>query len=431
MKANACIAGFLAVLIAPAVILGGESLSERQIVRDVLAENPMLKASMAKWAAMKERVPQAKAWDDPMVGVDFERMGTTRFDTYTGAEWMVAQKLPIAGKNLSSARAAEAEARAVWEEVRRRRLDVVAKARAACYRLANAHAQLAINAQNGTLVGKALEIGNAKLSVGISAQADVLAIDVELQKLAVERESLAQAISDQETVINVLLNRPASAPLGTPAALVFRPMRSSPSALESRILAQRPEIAAVEQRLKAEEARVQRARREWIPEPQVRVEARHFRGSRETFTDYDTGIFFSIPWANPGKYSAGVREAQQMAEMARREIEAERTAALGLLRDQLRKIGTLRRQYELSRDKLVPLARKTEATLQINYQADSASFIELLTAQKVLRETEAAASTQLAEYLAALAELEAIVGGDPAETASPKTVTAPAKGRKP
>ena len=405
-------------------------LAVEDVVSRALAANPMLKASMARWAAMKERVPQAKAWDDPMVGVDFERMGTTRFDTYSGAEWMVAQKLPIAGKNLSSARAAEAEARTAWENVRRMRLDVAAKARAAYHLLANAHAQLAINAQNGKLIEKALEIGNAKLSVGKSAQADVLAIDVELQKLAIERESLARAFSDQETVINVLLNRPASAPLGVPAALVFRPMASSPSALEARLLAQRPEIAAVEQRLKAEEARVQRARREWIPEPQVRVEARHFRGTSETFTEFDTGIFFSIPWANPGKYSAGVREAQQMAEMARREIEAERTAALGLLRDQLRKIGTLRRQYELSRDKLAPLARKTEATLQINYQADTASFIELLTAQKVLRETEAAASTQLAEYLAALAELEAIVGADRAEPPAASPLPAK-KGRKP
>lgn len=398
-------------------------------MREALAANPKLKAAAAKWAAMKERVPQAKAWEDPMVGVDFERMGTTRFDTYSGAEWMIAQKLPLAGKNLSGARAAEAEARAAWEEVRRVRLDVAAKVRAACYRLANAHAQLAINAQNGKLIGKALEIGNAKLSVGKSAQADVLAIDVELQKLAVERESLEQALSDQQTALNVLLNRPAGMPVGQPAALAFRPLASTASALEGRILAQRPEIAAMEQRIKAEEARLQRARREWIPEPQVRVEARHFRGSSETFTEYDTGIFFSIPWANPGKYSAGVREAQQMVEAARRELEAERTAAVGLLRDQLRKIATLRRQYELSRDKLVPLARKTEGTLQINYQADTAAFIELLSAQKVLRDTEAAASTQLAEYLVALAELQAIVGAGRAEPSSVAPVASAKRSR--
>jgi outer membrane protein TolC len=362
-----------------------------------------------------------------MVGVDFERMGTTRFDIYSGAEWMVAQKLPIAGKNLSAARAADAEARAAWEDVRRLRFDLAAKARAASYRLANAHAQLAINAQNEKLIGRALEIGNAKLSVGKSAQADVLAIDVDLQKLALERESLEQALSGQETALNVLLNRPAGTPLGKPSPLAFRPLSWSASALEARILVLRPEIAALEQRLQAEEARLQRARREWIPEPQVRVEARHFRGSSETFTEYDTGIFFSIPWANPGKYSASVHEAQQMVEAARRELEAGRTTALGLLRDQLRKIATLRRQYELSRDKLVPLARKTEGTLQINYQADTASFIELLTAQKVLRDTEAAASTQLTEYLAALAELEAIVGAG--RTELPQGAPVPRKER--
>ena len=431
MKANACIAVFLAALIAPAEIRAGESLSERQIVRDALAANPMLKASAAKWAAMKERVPQAKAWDDPMVGVDFERMGTTRFDTYSGAEWMVAQKLPIAGKNLSSARAAEAEARAVWEEVRRRRLDVAAKARVAYHRLANAHAQLVINAQNRELVASVLKIGNVKLSVGKSAQADVLAMETDIQKLDIERENLAQALSDQQTALNVLMNRAPGMSLRRAAPLAFRAMPVHPAALEGRVLAQRPEIAAAEHRLEVEEARLQLARREWIPEPQVRVEARHFRGSRDTFTEYDTGIFFSVPWANPRKYSAGVREAQQMVEAMRHEIEGERTAALGMLRDQLRKIATLRRQYELSSGKLVPLARQTTETLQINYQADRAGFVELLAAQRMLREAEAAASTLLADYLSALAELEAIVGGDPVETASPKTVTAPSKGRKP
>ena len=217
----------------------------------------------------------------------------------------------------------------------------------------------------------------------------------------------------------------------TLAPLAFRPVRADPAQLEARLLAQRPEIAAAEQRLKAEESRLQLAHREWIPDPQVRVEARQFRGSSDTFTEYDTGIFFSVPWVNPRKYSAGVREAQAMVEAMRFEIESERTAALGMLRDQLRKIATARRQYELSRDKLLPLARQTTETLRINYQADTATFIEVLTVQRMLRDAEAAASTQLTDYLAALAELEAIVGSDPTEATSAKTVTTPSKERKP
>ncbi len=406
-------------------------LAVAEVVSRALAANPLLKASAAKWESMKERVPQAKAWEDPMVGVDFERMGTTRFSTYSDSEWMASQSLPISGKNLSRGRAAEAEARSAYEDVRRLRLEVTAKAKVAYHRLANAYAQLAINRQNRELFESVLAIGNAKLSVGKSAQGDVLATETDIQRLDIERESLEQALSDQQTALNVLMNRPAGAPLGQPASLAFRPMRADPDQLEARLLAQRPEIAAAEQRLKAEEARLQLAHREWIPDPQVRVEARQFRGSGDTFTEYDTGIFFSVPWVNPRKYSAGVREAQQMVEAMRREIEGERASALGMLRDQLRKIGTARRQYELSRDKLLPLARKTTETLRINYQTDTATFIEMLTVQRMLRDAEATTSTQLTDYLAALAELEAIVGSDPTAAASAKTITTPSKRKKP
>ena len=414
--------------------LAGESegkLGVEDVVSRALAANPMLKASAAKWAAMKERVPQAKAWENPMVGVDFERMGTTRLGTYSDAEWMASQSLPITGKNLSRGRTAEAEARAAYEAVRRLRLEVTAKAKVAYYRLANAHALLVINQQNRELFERVLAIGNAKLSVGKSAQGDVLATETDIQRLDIERESLAQALSDQETALNVLMNRSPGMSLRPPVPLAFQPMRADPAQLEARLLAQRPEIAAAEQRLKAEESRLQLAHREWIPDPQVRAEARHFRGSGDTFTEYDTGIFFSVPWVNPRKYSAGVREAQEMVEAMRREIEGERASALGMLRDQLRKITTARRQYELSRDKLLPLARQTTETLRINYGADTATFIEVLTVQRMLRDAEAAASTQLTDYLAALAELEAIVGADPTETASPKSVKAPSKRRQP
>ena len=194
--------------------------------------------------------------------------------------------------------------------------------------------------------------------------------------------------------------------------LAFKPLRWKAADLESLILGKRPEVAAAERNIAAEQARLQLAHREWIPDPQVRVEARHFRGSSDTFTEYDTGVFFSIPWVNFKKYSAGVREAEQSVESARRTHEAAMTEALGILRDQLKKIASLAQQYQISRTKIVPLATQTVETLQAGYRTDTSGYLELLTAQRTLREAEAAASSQLADYLAALAELEALVGLD-------------------
>ena len=56
----------------------GERLGVEEVVSRALTANPMLKASAVKWAALKERVPQAKAREEPLAGVDFERTGTTR-----------------------------------------------------------------------------------------------------------------------------------------------------------------------------------------------------------------------------------------------------------------------------------------------------------------------------------------------------------------
>src|SRR5207247_2691214 len=74
-------------------------LSIQWVVLEVLSNNPSLKAARANWEALKSRIPQARAWEDPRLGVDVERSGTTRFATFTDAEWMVGQEVPVSGKN--------------------------------------------------------------------------------------------------------------------------------------------------------------------------------------------------------------------------------------------------------------------------------------------------------------------------------------------
>src|SRR5262245_43752147 len=41
-----------------------EILLLKDVLSEVLIRNPALKAAQANWSAMKQRVPQARAWDD-------------------------------------------------------------------------------------------------------------------------------------------------------------------------------------------------------------------------------------------------------------------------------------------------------------------------------------------------------------------------------
>jgi outer membrane protein TolC len=401
----------LAGLLAAPVLSAADTLSQSAVVNTVLRENPTIKAARAKWESMKKRVPQARAWEDPMSGVDVERAGTTRFATFSDAEWMVAQQIPVSGKNLSRGRAAIAEAAASFEELRRVQLDAISRARSAYFRLATAFAQLTITHENQDLLQQFSEISRVKYEAGIQSQSDVLLALTDLARLSQTVADLEREISNQQSALNVLMNRPAHDPIGEPATLSFKPMRLSAQTVRVLALARRPEIGRAQNAVDAEAARLQLARRQWIPDPQVRVEARQFNGG-SGIQEYDTGLFFSVPWINFRKYSAGVSEAQNSVARARRELEASRTETLGLVRDQLKKIETAARNYELFSGKIVPLTRQAIESTRAGYEADKTGFLELITARRNLQDAQSAALDQLATHEVGIAELEAIIGSD-------------------
>lgn len=393
------------------IVCAGDTLSQGDVVNTVLRENPTIKAARAKWEAMKKRIPQARAWEDPMAGVDVERAGTTRFNTFSDAEWMIAQQIPISGKNLSRGRAASAEAAANFEEFRRVELDSISRARGAYFRLASAYAQLAITRENQDLLGQFADISRVKYEAGIQSQSDVLLAQTDLARLLQTVADLEREISDQRSALNVLMNQPAQSPLGRPAPLSLTPLRISAETARALALARRPEIARAQHAITAEESRLQLAKRQWIPDPQFRVEARQFNG-RSGIQEYDTGVFINVPWGNFGKYSAGVSEAKNNVEMAKQQLEAARTETLGLVQDQLKKIETAARNYELFNGKIVPLARQTIASTRTGYESDKTGFLELITARRTLQEAQSSALNQLVAHEVAIAELQGIIGSD-------------------
>jgi outer membrane protein, heavy metal efflux system len=389
-------------------------LSLAEITRVVLAENPTIQSARAKWAMMKERVPQAAAWEDLMAGADVERFGTSQFITFTDIEWMVAQEIPISGKNRSRARIASAEAIAAFEQYRRAQLDAVAKARSAFYGLANARARLALNRQNVELLEQFADLARARYEAGTQQQSDVLTAESELTMLLEEQIELELTRVNAQTQLNVLMDREPAAPLGE-ASLEFTDFKPEPEQLHALMLANRPELQAARAQVAVERAKLQLAKRQWFPDPQVRVEARQLRDApsgRGDLSEYDTGIFFSVPWTNYRKYAAQGREAHRGIEMARHELEAAENEAGGLLRDQLQKIVTLKHHYHLFEERLLPLARQTSDSVIAGYETDKSSVLDVLTAQRRTREAEAKSWQHLAEYKTALAELESIVGAD-------------------
>ncbi len=86
--------------------------------------------------------------------------------------------------------------------------------------------------------------------------------------------------------------------------------------------------------------------------------------------------------------------------------------SLGELRDALEKVHTTKHHVDLFQDKLVPQARQAFEANQFAYETGKATFLEWITAQRNLRDLEAMGQQHIADYYAALAELEAVIGAD-------------------
>jgi len=389
-------------------------ISLREVTSVVLTNNPAIQQSLRKWGAAKARVTQEAAWDDLKVSGNSRaaRFVDVAPNAFTDQMVSVEQVIPLTGKNLVRARIAAADAVAAFEQARREQLDVLAKARAAYFRLVNAHAQLELNRKNLVSLRQIAEVSRSRYEVGKSNAAEPLAAEVEASKLLESEQDILRNISAEQSQLNVLMNRDAFAPLGQPEETQIRSLHISMEQSRQLAVANRPEIKIAQVKVDMERSRLDLSRRNWIPDPAIKVEAQRYNDSAQAASELDAGVSFTVPWVNPGKYSAAVREAKENLAAAQHEFERTNAESLGALRDALEKVHTTKHHAELFRDKLVPQAGQAFEANQFAYETGKASFLEWITAQRNLRDLEAMGQQHIADYYVALAELEAVIGTD-------------------
>src|SRR5438445_2758288 len=347
-------------------------ISLGEVTSVVLANNPAIKEAENRWRAAKARVTQASAWDDLKVSGDsrVKRFVEIPPNAFMDQSATVEQLIPVTGKNLVRARGAAAEALSVFEEVRRVELDVIAKARASYFRLANAYEQLEINSKNLVSLRQIADISRSRYEGGLESAANVLVAETDYSKLLETRRDLERNLSGAQSQLNALMNRDAFAPLGAPAAANINETNLSLSTLRAITLAQRPEVQMAHAKIDMEKSNLDLARRAWIPDPALMVKGQRYNDAAQAVSELDAGISFTVPWLNPTKYSAGVREARENVGAAEQAFDREEKEALRLLRDQLEKIETAHHHVELFRDKLVPQARQAIEAARFSYDSD-------------------------------------------------------------
>jgi outer membrane protein TolC len=301
------------------------------------------------------------------------------------------------------------EAMVAYEDARRTSLDVAAQTKAAFYQLANAQAQLELNQQDITLLQQMTGAARARYETGGSGAPDVLAAQIEAGKLLDSAQDLRRTEVAAQSNLNVLMGRDAFAQIGGIDNAQPKTVVISPEHLRTMMLANRPEILATEHKLAAEKAKLELAHRAWIPDPTLSVEGQRYNSS-QAISELDAGISFNIPWANSTKYRSATREAASNVAAAEHAAQAARDQALGLLRNTLEDIETAGHHTHQVSGPLLTQARDRLKATEIAYESGKASLADWISAAAALRDLESMQRQEQSNYVAAIAQLEAVIG---------------------
>jgi outer membrane protein TolC len=404
------VAILLTVVTASARAQGSNSL--QACIDIALVNNPEIAGSQRKWEAALQKIPQARALDDPMIGVIVDRVETTRFDTFDENEWMVSQTFPWFGKRdlrggVQSGAATQAEM-----DWRMKKLEIVAMVKQAYYDLWQAQRELDVNERDQELMRQFVEAARTRYETSKASQSDFIRAQNELAKLAEDRIDRARQQQQALADLNQLLRRAPETPVDI-GSEVTPPVGELGATLEQLQAAaeDQPELLGVrEGAVRSAKAALALAKKGYYPDVQLRFEARQYSGA-SGIQEYDTGVFINFPWLNHGKYKAAINEARANLDASRDDLDAMRVRTAAEVRKLYDGVHTMHHHYDLYTERLIPQQRLAVEAARAAYETGAGGFLDLLDADRMLFDLEMQNLHHAAEFQRLLASLERMAGG--------------------
>jgi cobalt-zinc-cadmium efflux system outer membrane protein len=404
----------VAILVAVFTITAHAQVSDslQACIQTALANNPEIAVAQRKWEAALQKIPQARALDDPMVGVDVERFGTTRFDTFTDNEWMISQTVPWFGKRGLRGGVETGAATKAEMDWRMKKLDIVAMVKQAYYDLWQAQRELEVNGRNQQLLRQFVEAARTRYETGSASQSDLIRAQNALAKLAEDRVDRVRQQQQALTDLNQLLRRAPETPVDI-GPEVTAPVLELGVTLEQLQAAavDRPELLGVrEGSVRSAEAALALAKKSYYPDVQFRIEARQLNG-QSGIQEYDTGVFINFPWLNHGKYKAAIAEARANLDASHDELDVMRARTAAEVKKLYDGVHTMHHHYDLYTERLIPQQRLAVESARAAYETGAGGFLDLLDADRTLFDLEMQNLHHAAEFQRLLASLERMAGG--------------------
>jgi len=385
-------------------------LTESALIDAVLRQNPTLEEMRAAVAAAEAKTPQFTSLDDPTVALWTAPCSYASDRVDVAARLEIAQKLPWPGKRELRGAAAAAEAGAAARDLEDAQLRLVEATRAALADLFVAERALVVNKEAQTLLAEFRQNAQARYTTGLATQQDMLQADVELARQEERAVALKRAERVASARLNTLLHRAPNSALGpAPAALPDSKDTPDVAALQKQAVSERPDVKALAERIRAEEAAVAVAQSEYKPDVELMAAYDGFWQGSDRPLQWQVGARVNVP-VRTARRDAAVAEAQ--ARVARRRAEMARLVdQIGFeVHEAAERVREARQVIALYDERTLPAARSNVKEAQIGYTTGKVPFVALSEAQRTLAERRERYLEAQAELYRRHATLERVVG---------------------
>ena len=386
------------------------------LIAEALRNNPQLRAARNKTSASLTRVNQVTSWESPQVGVEFYQTPIKSFPNplkdWMENDYFIQQMIPFPGKLSAMGRAAENHAAMTDQDYWALQRKIIRDLKSAYFELYLVQRKIQVNAENQDLLRNFVNIARKQYEVGMGKQADVLRGQTELSTLVNAGISLDKEKRVVESMINTILSRPATFPLGQVPDIEGDIPQWTFDQMEPLALENRPELKSMNYSIEMNKAEVSSAKREYLPDLMTKLSYKDMAQTKDDFWSFMIGITIPLaPWSS-GKYTSKTEETELNVKRAEDDYASMKNMVLFDVQQALVDVQTNRNLVLLYKSTVIPQAEQTLKSTTTSYQTGKTEFLMLIDAYRMVLMSRLDYYMAVMNYMTSQAQLEQAVGMD-------------------
>lgn len=400
----------LVLLALPAPVMAGEesTLSAVEAVRLGVAASPSVAAARHRYEAALAALRGARAPFNPQAelapGVGF-----------TNGNAVLSQQLDIGGRLSAQSRSAAGARDAAAAQLRQAELETAEAVTTAYFDLARARALESAARESVELVRQIRDAVRRREEIGEAPRVQVTRAEIELARAEQELVRAGGAVKARLAALNLLLGRDPAAPLATSTPMA---LPDEPETAERLLIAaerSRPEVQVARGLVAARRGEVDLARAERRPELFAELAMDAWSLDREPFNSRDLGFQarLAFPLLDRGRLRAEVARARSGVAAQEAELESVRRALRVEVTAAAAELSAARAAVLAYQEQVLPRSRELLRATRAGFEAGLTSFLEVLEAQRLARQTRTEYENTLFEAVRARIALDRALGRMP------------------